>query len=208
MDNKEAKKILTETVKDYNSICDKYSSVRSSAWKELEFLFKNIKKDDIVLDLGCGNGRFYEFIKVKGYIGIDPSSKLIGICKKKYPDVEFIIGDANNMPFDNKLFDNIFSIAVLHHIPGQFQKTFLNEARRVLKDDGILTLTVWNLKEKAKGKKEVYLPWYGTKGTYFYSFDLEELIKLVSDAGFRVIESGEILVGKKPYSNFYIIAEK
>jgi hypothetical protein len=70
-----------------------------------------------------------------------------------------------------------------------------------------LTLTVWNLKEKSKGKKEVYLPWYGNKGTYFYSFELEELIKLVNDTGLKVIESGEILVGKKPYSNFYIVAK-
>jgi cyclopropane fatty-acyl-phospholipid synthase-like methyltransferase len=124
--------------------------------------------------------------------------------KKKYPDCEFIVGDINKI---NKLFDKVFSIAVLHHIPSQFQKTFLNEVKKVLKDDGTLTLTVWNLKEKAKGKKEVYLPWYGTKGTYFYSFELEELIKLVNDTGLKVIESGEILVGEKPYSNFYIVAK-
>jgi len=204
MGNDKVKKIIRETIEDYNSISEKYSSVRGVPWKELEFLFKDIKKDDTVLDLGCGNGRFYEFIKVKGYTGIDPSSKMIEICKKKYPDCEFIVGDINKI---NKLFDKVFSIAVLHHIPSQFQKTFLNEVKKVLKDDGTLTLTVWNLKEKSKGKKEVYLPWYGNKGTYFYSFELEELIKLVNDTGLKVIESGEILVGKKPYSNFYIVAK-
>jgi hypothetical protein len=39
------------------------------------------------------------------------------------------------------------------------------------------------------------------------SFELEELIKLVNDTGLKVIESGEILVGEKPYSNFYIVAK-
>jgi len=60
MGNNKVKKIIRETIEDYNSISEKYSSVRGVPWKELEFLFKGIKKDDAVLDLGCGNGRFYE----------------------------------------------------------------------------------------------------------------------------------------------------
>jgi ubiquinone/menaquinone biosynthesis C-methylase UbiE len=83
MENDKVKKIIRETIEDYNSISEKYSSVRGSPWKELEFLFKDIKKDDAVLDLGCGNGRFYEFIKVKGYTGIDPSSKLVIFSSRK-----------------------------------------------------------------------------------------------------------------------------
>ena len=90
MGNDKVKKIIRETIEDYNNISEKYSSVRGVPWKELEFLFKDIKKDDTVLDRGCGNGRFYEFIKVKGCTVVDPSSKMIEICKKKYPDCEFI----------------------------------------------------------------------------------------------------------------------
>ncbi len=55
-------------------------------------------------------------------------------------------------------------------------------------------------------KGDVFLPWYGSKDTYFHCFNLEELIQLVSkDAGFEIIDKGEILVGERPYSNFYIV---
>ena len=97
----------------------------------------------------------------------------------------------------------------------------LKEARRVLKDDGYLILTVWDLKEKLqrKGflnwfknrkleKNDILLPWYGSKDTYFHCFNLEELVQLVKDSGLEVIDKGEISVGLKPYSNFYIVAKK
>jgi len=209
MEDSKAKKIIKETIEDYNSISEKYSSVRSGPWKEMKFLFDNVEKSDKVLDLGCGNGRFYEYLKHSQYVGIDPSTKLIKICKKRYPEASFRVGNGNALPFRNKLFDSIFSIAVLHHIPSEkLRKDFLMEIKRVLKKNGVLTLTVWNLKEKAKMEKDLFLPWYSEKETYFYCFNLKELVQLVKDVGFDVISSGEVLVGKKPYSNFYIICQK
>lgn len=175
----------------------------------MEFLFKDIKEGDKVLDLGCGNGRFYEYLKKTNYVGVDPSVELIKICKNNYPNKEFMVTDGNTLPFGDNLFDKIFSIAVLHHIPSdKLRKEFLLEAKRVLSDNGIFTLTVWNLKEKAKGEKDVFIPWYSEKETYFYCFNLEELIQLVKDSGFNIVGRGEILIGKKPYSNFYIICQK
>jgi ubiquinone/menaquinone biosynthesis C-methylase UbiE len=209
MENNKAKNIIRETIEDYNSISQKYSSIRSNPWKELDFLFEDIKEGDNVLDLGCGNGRFYEWLKKSNYIGVDPSLELIKICKNNYPEANFIVALGNALPFEDNLFDKIFSIAVLHHIPSdKLRREFLLEIKRVLKDDGIFTLTVWDLKEKAKGEKDVFIPWYSEKETYFYCFNLEELIQLVKDCGFEIIDSGEILIGKKPYSNFYIKCQK
>lgn len=206
MEDDKAKNIIRETIEDYNSISEKYSSVRSKPWKEMEFLFKDIEEGDNVLDLGCGNGRFYEWLKKSNYIGVDPSLELIKICKNNYPEANFIVALGNELPFEDNLFDKIFSIAVLHHIPSdKLRKEFLLEAKRVLKDNGVLTLTVWNLKEK--GEKDVFIPWYGEE-TYFYCFNLKELIQLAKDCGFEIIDSGEILIGKKPYSNFYIKCQK
>jgi ubiquinone/menaquinone biosynthesis C-methylase UbiE len=209
MEDNKAKNIIRETIEDYNSISEKYSSVRSKPWKEMEFLFKDIKEGDDVLDLGCGNGRFYEYLKKSKYIGVDPSLELIKICKNNYPEANFIVALGNELPFEDNLFDKIFSIAVLHHIPSEkLRKEFLLEAKRVLKSDGVLTLTVWNLKDKVREAKDIFIPWYSEKETYFYCFNLEELIQLVKDCEFEIIESGEILIGKKPYSNFYIKCQK
>ena len=225
MDVNYAKQILAKTVEDYNSIADKYSSVREKDWKEFDFLFdKYLNANDIVLDFGCGNGRFYPSFAKKNirYFGADPSSKLIEIAKKNYPLGDFETASIDSIPFSEDYFDKVWSIAVLHHIPSvNFRLRFLKEIKRVLKPEGYLILTVWNLKEKLKpqgffgwfknrkvDKGDVFLPWYGSKETYFHCFNLEELIQLVKEAGFDVVEKGEILVGSKPYSNFYIVAKK
>lgn len=220
MNSKYAKKILDKTVLDYNSIADKYSRVREKDWKEFNFLFdKYLLQNDKVLDLGCGNGRFYSAFKNKNvdYLGIDVSSKLIEIARNSYPEGKFEVSSVNSILSDS--FDKVYSIAVLHHIPSrELRLNFLKEIRRVLKDDGCIVLTVWNLKDKIKkinfldwfrlDKGDVFLPWYGSRDTYFHCFNLEELIQLIKEVGFEVIDKGEILVGKKPYSNFYIVGRK
>ena len=220
MDGKYAKKILDKIVLDYNSIADKYSRVREKDWREFDFLFdKYLSPNDKVLDLGCGNARFYQSFKNRNvdYLGIDVSSKLIEIAKNNHPEGKFEVSSVESILSDS--FDKVYSIAVLHHIPSrEFRFNFLKEIKRVLKDNGCLVLTVWNLKEKMKkrsfldwfrlDKGDIFLPWYGSKNTYFHCFNLEELIQLVSEAGFDVIDKGEILVGERPYSNFYIVGRK
>ena len=200
--------------------------MREKDWKEMDFLFdKYLKSNDAVLDLGCGNGRFYPSFARKGvrYFGADPSLKLVEIARRNYPLVNFEAVSSDNLSFSDNYFDKIYSIAVLHHIPSrEFRLKFLREAGRVLKPEGYLILTVWNLKEKLeknsgffewfKRRKldsgDVLLPWYGSKDSYFHCFNLEELIQLVKESGFSIVEKGEILVGKRPYSNFYIVAKK
>ncbi|MFA5730134.1 MAG: methyltransferase domain-containing protein [Candidatus Paceibacterota bacterium] len=220
MDSKYAKKILDKVVLDYNSIADKYSRVREKDWREFNFLFdKYLSPNDKVLDLGCGNARFYQSFKNKNvdYLGIDVSSKLIEIAKNNHPEGKFEVSSVESILSDS--FDKVYSIAVLHHIPSrEFRLNFLKEIKRVLKGNGYLVLTVWNLKEKMKkrsffdwfrlDKGDVFLPWYGSRDTYFHCFNLEELIQLVSEAGFDIIDKGEILVGERPYSNFYIVGRK
>jgi len=215
MNSKYAKKILDKTVLDYNSIADKYSRVREKDWREFDFLFdKYLSFNDKVLDLGCGNGRFYNSFKNVDYLGIDVSTKLIEIAKRLHPEAKFEVSSIESMP--DKFFDKIYSIAVLHHIPShELRLNFLKEIKRALKDDGKLILTVWNLKEKMKkrglfdwlrlDRGDVFIPWYGSPNTYFHCFNLEELIQLTSEAGFEIIDKGEILVGERPYSNFYVV---
>ncbi|GAI24349.1 unnamed protein product, partial [marine sediment metagenome] len=212
-----------------------FSRSRERIWDEMKFLFNDyLIAGERVLDLGCGNGRFYELFKRQNidYIGVDISEKLIDIAKKRYPKVKFQKVDALNLAFPENFFDKVYSIAVLHHIPSQeFRKQFLKEIKRVLKPRGILILTVWNLWQKRKTKrliskfilrkilgkskldfKDILMNWQKMENCYFHCFTKGELEKLITKAGFHLKRSGEILVGREvkklPNSNFYIIAEK
>lgn len=230
MNKDEAQKIIGETKDVYDQIAEKYASVRDEAWSEMDFLFgKFLKTGDKVLDIGCGNGRFYDsFIKNNVfYTGIDNSENLINIAKKNHSEGEFLLASALNLPFNDEEFDAVYAIAVLHHIPSEeLRHLFMEEARRVLKKGGYLILTVWDLKEKREqenGKKkfnifnlfrqrmdknDVFIPWYGAKDCYFHAFTMETFKRIVEDSELLVVEHGEILIGKKPYRNFYIVAKK
>jgi len=54
-----------------------------------------------VADLGCGSGAFTELLRRRGYqsIGLDISPKLVALGRRKYPGLELIEGDAENLPF-------------------------------------------------------------------------------------------------------------
>ncbi|PJB09259.1 hypothetical protein CO121_00925, partial [bacterium (Candidatus Gribaldobacteria) CG_4_9_14_3_um_filter_36_15] len=161
-----AEQLLKKTKEGYDEIAEEFSTTREEVWEEMSFLFNDyVIPGDKILDLGCGNGRFFELLEDKDidYIGVDFSQKLIEIARKKYlhpPQVfakqkfgrariKFQKADALNLPFPNNYFDKIYSIAVLHHIPSkQLRLQFLKEARRVLKLNGLLILTVWKPKSK------------------------------------------------------------
>ncbi len=59
---------------------------------------------DSILDVGCGAGDLYQFIKDKTikYTGIDYNPNLINLAKLKFPDTEFKALDLFNLPKEEK----------------------------------------------------------------------------------------------------------
>ena len=230
MEKEYAKYLLEKTRQDYNLIAEEFSRVREKPWPELRFLFDNyLTSRDRVLDLGCGNGRFQEFLKDKGvdYIGVDPSEKLIEIAKKKYPRQKFLSADALRLPFSDSYFDKVYSIAVLHHIPSDESRgQFLKETKRILKPGGLLILTCWKfhkLKELFLIFKfailkilrlskldfgDIFEPWGQKIKRYYHSFSKQELATLVQENGFKIKDIGIVKNERGNRQNIYLIAEK
>lgn len=230
MDREYAEYLLNKTREDYNLIADEFSRTREKPWEELRPLFDYYTKNrERVLDLGCGNGRYHDFLKEKQveYTGLDNSEKLIELAKERHPGLDFQIGDALEMPFPDNCFDKVFSIAVLHHFPSEEIRTrSLNEAKRVLKKGGLLILTVWKFHERKEilllikytllkliGKskldfKDILEPWGKKADRYYHWFSERELVRLFGKSGFRVRKAGVIRNNKGNRQNIYIIAEK
>ena len=230
MEKKYAEYLLKKTQKDYNLIAEDFSKTRARIWDEIRFLFDNyLIEGDRVLDLGCGNGRYYETVKGKrvDYIGVDNSERLIKLAQRKNPGVKFQTADAFNLPFSNNYFDKVYSIAVLHHMPSKkFRSQFLKEAKRVLKQRGLLILTVWKFYGKKKvflsfkytilkliGKskldfKDIFEPWGKKTERYYHWFSKRELANLVKREGFKIKEVDIIKKETGKRRNIYLIAEK
>lgn len=230
MDSDYAKYLITKTRQDYNLIADDFSSKRGGIWEETKFLLDNyLAAGEKVLDLGCGNGRYYPLFQEKqaDYFGRDNSEKLIEIARSKYPGANFQENQSLELDFPDNFFDKIYSIAVLHHIPSEeLRLQFLRQVRRVLRPGGKVILTVWKFhrfKEyyflfkytflKLIGKseldwKDVLEPWGKRVQRYYHWFTKKELGKIIREAGFRVKETGVIKNKKGNRRNIYIVAEK
>ncbi|MBU0476874.1 class I SAM-dependent methyltransferase, partial [Patescibacteria group bacterium] len=148
MNREYAQYLLKQTCQDYNLIAGDFSRTRAEMWEGFEFLKDCVAQGERVLDLGCGNGRLYKLLEKQNidYYGVDCAEKLIDIAKFLYPEAKFQVADALSLPFPDDFFDKVFSIAVLHHIPSrELRAQFLKEAKRVLRKDGLLVITVWDL---------------------------------------------------------------
>jgi SAM-dependent methyltransferase len=89
-----------------------------------------------VVDLGCGSGVFTELLRQAGYqsVGIDISPKLVALGRRKYPGLELIEGDAENLPFENASLDGVLLSGLVHHFPDP--RRLASEVKRVLKNGG------------------------------------------------------------------------
>jgi len=227
MDKGYAQYLLNKTRQDYNLIAEEFSRTREKPWPELRFLFDDfLTPGEKILDVGCGNGRFFEFCKEKNldYTGIDSSEKLIEIAQNSYPEAKFQVVDALSLPFPSNYFDKVYSIALLHHIPSnELRLKFLEGAKRVLKREGLLILTVWDLHRwrlifkftilKILGKskldfKDVFVPWGKTCQRYIHCFTKKELKNLIKKAGFKIKKVRTLKMSKGKETNIYVVAEK
>jgi ubiquinone/menaquinone biosynthesis C-methylase UbiE len=72
-----------------------------------------------VADLGCGSGVFTDLLHRQGYdpIGLDISPKLIALGRAKYPKIEFLEGDVEQLPFSSASLDGVLLSGLVHHLP-------------------------------------------------------------------------------------------
>lgn len=103
-------------------------------------------KNKIVLDMGCGPGRFTDVAVEMGakLIAVDYSTAIDAAKKNftnKSADILFVQADALKLPIKNDAVDYCFTIGVLHHTPSP--EAGVKEAFRVTKPDGEFAIRVY-----------------------------------------------------------------
>jgi len=111
-----------------------------------------IKEGMKVLEVGCGSGAFTTFVARavgdKGEVfALDIQPEMLKQIenKLKQPEneniknIRLIEGDALNIPLEDNTFDLVYSITVFQELPDKNKA--LKEMKRVLKPDGILSIT-------------------------------------------------------------------
>jgi 2-polyprenyl-3-methyl-5-hydroxy-6-metoxy-1,4-benzoquinol methylase len=125
-----------------------------------------------VLDLGCGNGRFLDFLAARGwqgsYLGADNNPQLLSLAREvslRSPGIgaSFLWADLMDTAWPASIAgtqpDRIVCLAVLHHIPGRSNRErFVSRCATLLPQDGLLILSTWQFMSAARLRARI-LPW-------------------------------------------------
>lgn len=93
-----------------------------------------------ILDVGCGRGgtiaTIKEFFSAATLTGVDLSPHAVKLCQSKhiFPNVRFMEGDAENLPFPDESFDVVTNIESALCYPDVF--AFYKQVARVLRPGG------------------------------------------------------------------------
>jgi ubiquinone/menaquinone biosynthesis C-methylase UbiE len=119
----------------YNSIGSEYNSTRQADPYITEKLFQFLspKTNELYLDIGCGTGNYTIALANKGlkFYGIEPSEKMLNIAKSRNQEINWLLGQAEEIPADNNAFDGCIATLTIHHW-ADIEKAF-KELYRVLK---------------------------------------------------------------------------
>ncbi len=187
---------------DYSMFNDDYSNLRGyNADADLGLgcgiptEYAQIKKGDTVLDLGSGAGNDVfvtrQIVGEKGkVIGLDMTEEMIDKAiinnrKLGYKNVEFILGDIEEMPVENQSIDVVVSNCVLNLVPNKM-KAF-SEIFRVLKSDGHFCISDIVIRGKLTDELRKSAELYA--GCVSGALEEDDYLKIIKNSGFNKIET-------------------
>ena len=134
------------------SIFTRLSKISRIRKLELFNKLMNPTKEMRILDVGAeispnseGNLQFIDGYPWKNNVSaINLSSEHISLIKQYYPEVDVRVGDACNLPWEDKHFDIVYSNAVIEHLENfERQKKMATEIMRVGKSWFVTTPNRW-----------------------------------------------------------------
>lgn len=141
----------------YDAIAPHFSATRFAKWPKVSSFLNNLQSGSIILDAGCGNGKYLGLNPNCFFIGCDISGPLIQICSDRGHEV--LVADAVNLPYRSGYGDTAISIAVLHHLSTEHRrKKAIDELVRVVKIGGLVLITVWAVEQEDKSLLNKWTP--------------------------------------------------
>jgi ubiquinone/menaquinone biosynthesis C-methylase UbiE len=145
-----------------------------------------------VLDIGSGPGFLADEMAAEvgpsgAVCGVDPSESMLAIARRRETRVEYALGDAVALPYEDATFDAAISTQVYEYVPDM--PAALAEVRRVLRAGGRLLIldtdwdaVVWHSSDRDRMMR-VLEKWNGHLADPYLP---RRLPKLLRDAGFAL----------------------
>jgi ubiquinone/menaquinone biosynthesis C-methylase UbiE len=166
----------------------------------LPYILRNIKKDDRILESGCGLARWVKKLHDMEYscYGMEYSESTVNTVREVWPELDIIVGNVLYHPFKDNSFDAIISLGVVEHFE-EGPHNVLSDIFRILQPGGIGIITVpcfnWIRKIKHPFSFRKYAislhqgETISRKKKFFeYRFTPEYFSSIVQSTGFEIIE--------------------
>jgi ubiquinone/menaquinone biosynthesis C-methylase UbiE len=157
-----------------------------------------------LLDIGCGTGRFLDFLKQAWprlpALGLDMSEPYIRHARrhlKRWSRINLVIGKAESIPLPDDSQDAVTSIFLFHELPPKVRRIAFRECARVLKPGGRLVL-VDSLQRGDQPDYEGLLELFPQNyhEPYFVSYTNEDFSALATSCGLTHIRDVKAFVSK------------
>ncbi|MDH7517029.1 MAG: methyltransferase domain-containing protein [Candidatus Thermoplasmatota archaeon] len=219
----------------WDAIAESFDKTRNKPWDICLDFIKTLKKTDVVADIGCGNGRHLIPCakQCKNAIGVDISSKLLGIIKKKLlennlKNTVLLYSDATSIPIKDGSVDAVIFVASLHNIKGRDNRVkALKEIKRVMKKGGKALISVWS-RWQDKYRKQFFKKWFTQIGKsefgdidicwrqhgldiprFYHLYSRKEFIDDIKKSGLKIEKIENIKIASKKYpDNYFVVVTK
>ena len=169
-------------------------------------LFDELSPGDKVLDLGCGAGlpTTQQLARRFDVTGVDFSARQLALARKNAPEAELLQADMTELDFETASFAAVTSFYALIHVPREEQPKLLRDIASWLRPGGLLVATM--------STESVNADFGGFFGAamYWSGFDVETNVRLVEEAGLRIISAREetAIEFGKPVTFLWVVARK
>ena len=147
----------------YDKISEHFSHTRYKPWPLVAEFLNSLENNSMVLDVGCGNGKYLSVNENILMFGTDRSGNLLSIAKEKNINSQCFVADSLKLPIRSESFDAVISIAVIHHFSNELLRIqALKEIFRVTKIGGKILVYVWAMEQKEKKftEQDNFVPWH------------------------------------------------
>jgi SAM-dependent methyltransferase len=158
-----------------------------------------VKQSDKLLEAGCGLGGWVSYFSKNGFdiSGVEYDMRIVEQAKAFDPDIKILCRNVLQLGFDDNTYDGYISLGVIEHFKEGPIEALL-EAKRVLKPDGLIFLSVPVLTPLrrlfAHPIRDMYFLIHKLKGgkKYFgeYRYTKKELLDFISKTHFELLYTG------------------
>ena len=157
-----------------------------------------------LLDIGCGTGRFLDFVKQTWprlqTTGLDMSEAYLKHAQRhlqRWARTSFVLGKAEAMPLPDNSQDAVTSIFLFHELPPRIRRIAIRECARVLKPGGRLVI----LDSLQRGDRSGYgglleLFPQNYHEPYYSSYTNEDFSVLAADCDLKPVRNVNAFISK------------